>query len=561
MEAAVERGEDARALRSPRAQQQRAKRGRERERIQRGDRDRAGDRERELLIQPPGGPRHERDGQEHRHQHQRDGDDRPRDLAHRGLGRCLRRELLLLHQSLDVLDDDDRVVDDEPDREHEAEQRERVDREPERLHQREGSDQRDGHRDGGDQRGAKALEEHEDDEEDQQHGLDERREHLLHGFRDEERGVVDDRVLHAGREALRQALHLGAHGLRDVERVRRRQRVDADARRLQPPELGETPVALGAELDACDVLQAQYRAVGARAHHDLLELLHGGEAAPGGERVLELLALGRGRLPDRARGHLLVLLAQHADHVLRVDPELRQLGGQQPDAHRVAPLTELRHLADAGQALEPIRDVDPGVVAEEEIVARAVGRDQVDDQREVGRLLRHAHALALHLLRELRLGDLHAVLDVDGGDVQVVADLERDRGAHAAVVRAVRGHVHHALDAVDLLLDRDGDGALDHLRARAGVAGRDLHGGRGDRRKLRDREQRNADGARERDQDREHGREDGAIDEEVDHAPPRAGVSAARASGSSRSAPWAGPPRTRRCADTCRRRASPCTRR
>ncbi len=40
----------------------------------------------------------------------------------------------LLDVALDVLDDDDRVVDDDADREHEAEQRQRVQREAERVH-------------------------------------------------------------------------------------------------------------------------------------------------------------------------------------------------------------------------------------------------------------------------------------------------------------------------------------------------------------------------------------------------------------------------------------------
>ena len=42
-----------------------------------------------------------------------------------------RRNLLLRHDALDVLDHDDRVVDHDADREHEAEQREQVDREAE----------------------------------------------------------------------------------------------------------------------------------------------------------------------------------------------------------------------------------------------------------------------------------------------------------------------------------------------------------------------------------------------------------------------------------------------
>ena len=70
-------------------------------------------------------------GQEHRHQHQRDGDDRPGHLVHR-----LDRRLLGGSPSCSmwcdgVLDDHDGVVDHDADGQHQAEQREQVDREAE----------------------------------------------------------------------------------------------------------------------------------------------------------------------------------------------------------------------------------------------------------------------------------------------------------------------------------------------------------------------------------------------------------------------------------------------
>ena len=63
----------------------------------------------------------------------------------------------------------------------------------------------------------------------------------------------------------------------------------------------------------------------------------------------------------------------------------------------------------------------------------------------------------LDLLRQtaLRRGD--AVLHVDGGDIQVVAGLEGHIDVAGAVIRTGGGDVVHSLDAVDLLLQRDGD--------------------------------------------------------------------------------------------------------
>ena len=59
------------------------------------------------------------------HQHQADRDDRPGHLIHGPDGRLARRQALLdvmLHR----LDDDDGVIDDDADRQHQAEQRQVV---------------------------------------------------------------------------------------------------------------------------------------------------------------------------------------------------------------------------------------------------------------------------------------------------------------------------------------------------------------------------------------------------------------------------------------------------
>ena len=78
--------------------------------------------------------------------------------ARRG-GRSSRR-----HDALDVLDHDDRVVDDDADREHETEQRQHVDRHPEREQAEERADHAHRHGEHRDERRAPALEEQEHDE-------------------------------------------------------------------------------------------------------------------------------------------------------------------------------------------------------------------------------------------------------------------------------------------------------------------------------------------------------------------------------------------------------------
>ena len=155
------------------AQQQRRERRRQRQRVDRRDHRRDRDGQRELPVELAGQAGDEGERHEHRDEHQRDRDDRAGDLAHRLVGRLARREPLL-DVALDILDHDDRVVDDDADRQHEAEQAERVDREAEEIHHREGADDRDRHGDQRDDRGAPGLQEEDDDEHDERDRLEQR---------------------------------------------------------------------------------------------------------------------------------------------------------------------------------------------------------------------------------------------------------------------------------------------------------------------------------------------------------------------------------------------------
>ena len=497
--------------------QQRAERGGERERVEQRDQHRAGHRQTEVAQHLSRGAGQQRDRDEDGAQHERGRHDRAGDLAHRALHRFAARHALP-EQPRDVFHHHDGVVHHQTDREHEREERDRVDPEADRVEHREGADQRDGDGDRGDQRGAPILEEDEDDQEDQQHGREERLDHFGDRLRHELRGVVAHHLRHAGGKALREPLELGAHRRGDLERVGLRHLEDAECRRGLARETRETRVALCAELDARDVAEAQQRSPRLGADHDRLELLDGGEASLRAQREVELL-IGRGRRrAGSARGDLHVLLAHRRDHVRGRQPELGQPLGIQPDAHRVAPLAEDPDVADPGQPLQRVENVDQRVVRDEERVTRAVRREQVRHQGELGRHLAHRDAEAPHLLRQTGQRHRHAVVDVDGGDVGVASELEGDGQVHLPVVRAGGRHVEHAFRAVHLFFDRQRDRALDHVGAGARVVGRNLHGRRGDRRELRDREQRDRDRAGQRDQDRHRGREDRTVDEERDEA-------------------------------------------
>ncbi len=98
----------------------------------------------------------------------------------------------------DRFDDDNRVVDDQTDGEHQAEQRQRVDRETQQRKDGEGADQRNRDGDHRDERRPPVLQEEEDDEDHQDHGLDERLDDLADAFGDRQRRVERDLVVEVG---------------------------------------------------------------------------------------------------------------------------------------------------------------------------------------------------------------------------------------------------------------------------------------------------------------------------------------------------------------------------
>ncbi len=94
-------------------------------------------------------------------------------------------------------------------------------------------------------------------------------------------------------------------------------------------------------------------------------------------------------------------------------------------------------VADAVEAGEHVLDVDGGVVRDVLLVERTVRRDQVDHQHQVGRLLAHRDAEALHLLRQSRDRDRDAVLHQHLGLVDVGAGLEHRPGSTTSRRRSI----------------------------------------------------------------------------------------------------------------------------
>ncbi|MNO65045.1 hypothetical protein D3C76_557850 [compost metagenome] len=473
------------------------------------------DGDRELLVHLSGKTAEEANRNEHRTEHQYDGDDRPGHLFHRLDRRFTGSELLRAHHTLDVLQHHDGIVHHDTNGQHQAEQGQQVDGEAQRIHPGEGADQRNRNRQDRDQRGADVLQEQEDHQHHQDQRLDEGVDHLLDGHLHEHRGVVGDLVGHAGGEFLRQPCHGVAHRLGGIQRVGAGLQIDTERGVLLAVQCGDHRVVLGTQFHSCHILQQQAGASGIAAQDDALEFLWIAEASLGGHRISEVLRLVQRLLTETAGGELRVLLTDRVHHIGRRQVVLRQLVRTQPDTHGVVLGAELADVTYARKPLQFVDDVHQRVVADEDRVARAVRRIHRHDLEDVGGFLLHLHALPAHFLRQLGQRGLDLVVDVDGGLVGIGAHLEVHRQAHGAAGVGVGQLVDHALDAVDLLLQRRCHGLGDHLRAGAWVHGGHGHLRRKDFRVLRDRQGTQRSQPAEQDDDGNHHGEYGAVDEEA----------------------------------------------
>src|SRR5437016_1381006 len=100
----------------------------------------------------------------------------------------------MLDVMLDGFDDDDGIIDDEADGQHETEQRKGIHREPEYREERKGANEGDRHGEQRNERGAPALQEDEDDHDDEDEGLNQRVLDFHHALRHGERGIETDSV-------------------------------------------------------------------------------------------------------------------------------------------------------------------------------------------------------------------------------------------------------------------------------------------------------------------------------------------------------------------------------
>ena len=268
-----------------RFQENRGERRRQSERHESRDQRRRGDGDRELLVEGALQPGDIGDRHENRAEHQRNCDQRAADLVH-GLVRGLLGRHAEVEIAFDILDDDDRVVDDNADGEHQSEKRQRVEGEAQELHHQKAADEGHRNRHHRNHRGAPCLQEENDHHDNEQDRFEKRVDDLIDGLLNEFGRIVDDRIIDAGRKLPLQLDHGGLDQLGGREGVGAGLLKDDDGRRGVFVEIGVDRIILRADLHARHVPQP-HLPIGVRAQHDVGELLGLRQAAERAHGKLE----------------------------------------------------------------------------------------------------------------------------------------------------------------------------------------------------------------------------------------------------------------------------------
>ena len=227
------------------AQQHAAERRRERERIDCGEKHCHCDCYRELPEQFAGNARYERNRHKHRKQHQCDRNDRCGDFRHCTLGRFGRRKLrVLFHHPFDVFDDDDGIVDNNADGQHDGQQGNGIGRITNGQERNKCADEADGYGQGWNERGAHIAEENEDNDHDKNEGFNERLLYLVYGVLNEDRRIVGNLPCQIVGEVFLQLLNAPTNRIQSVNGVGARRLINRDRG-------GGAPIEPGLAVEVC----------------------------------------------------------------------------------------------------------------------------------------------------------------------------------------------------------------------------------------------------------------------------------------------------------------------
>ena len=191
----------------------------ERQREEGREQDRYGHRHGELAIDGANRAAGKCHRNEHGRQNQRDTNDSTGNFVHRLARGFLGGKPFFGHDTFDVFDHHDGVIDDDTNRQNHAEHGQHVDGKPCHIHDGKGAEQGDWGDDGRDQRIADLVEEDEHHEENEDHCLDQRGDHFFNRYTDKRRGIVWYGPAHPVGHGLGQFGHSIIDGGRGFERV------------------------------------------------------------------------------------------------------------------------------------------------------------------------------------------------------------------------------------------------------------------------------------------------------------------------------------------------------
>ena len=323
--------------------------GGERERNHHGKGHRGDDGDRELPVDHADRPREKRHRNKHRREREANAHQCRCDFGHGFAGGFLGGQAVFVHHPLHVLHHHDRVVHQQPDRQHHGEHGQHIDGVTHHRQHAEGAQQH--HRDSNsrNQRGAQVLQKHEHHNHHQQQRLEQRDGHLLDGRAHVGRAVRADDTRDAIRKERCEFGHLGVDGVGHPHGIGAVGQHNAQTSTWPVIEAGLHIQVVGCQLHTGHIPHGDERTIADSLEHDALKLLRCAQLGARRDGGIEHLVLDRWQRPKLPGRDLRILRVQRRDNVGRHQRELRHLGRVHPDAHGVigAKHTDISHAVDA----------------------------------------------------------------------------------------------------------------------------------------------------------------------------------------------------------------------
>ena len=269
-----------------------------------------------MLVNRSSGTWEEQHRNEHGHLHQRGGDHSTEQFVHGFHGRLNCRSALFLLGS-GVLHHRDGVIHHQTCGEHQAEQRELIQGEPEGQHKTKRADQRHGDCNGGHHRCFPVLEEQEQDQHHQNHGVPEGVGHTFDRLVDEVGDVKNLLNFQSHRKCFLELLNHFLHAIGDNDGVTAGQLVNRHTNGWISAKVeGINAVHLTAEADPADVLKPDQTTIISRSEDDVLKFFFCGQSALQLNRKREFLSFRSWSTTNLSCWYKTVLTAELRNNII-----------------------------------------------------------------------------------------------------------------------------------------------------------------------------------------------------------------------------------------------------